>query len=636
MATESVKGVFGRAALRVGILLLLAFYFAQHSRMAENHTDGGLMLTYVEDMANGLMPHHDFIDAYGVLNWPPVVLFYKLAGHKVWGIRVWMVLLKVIIVVVAFKLTRRLAGPFYATLAALWMTLLYGVGWQSVQTAYGFNNVIPYVFGSWYFLLCGPFSQRANLIVAGILTGIAVWIKVNSGLFLFAAGLFHCFYWLPPSASGVAHSVPGWFARLFRFGQYAGLLVFAAVFYRYIREYFDVWYFAYLIGPLLIGLLYTSTRMARVAAEDVPVRHHLRAFSVYGAVTVVFVVAVLLITTGPGEVARYIADQTDIILYLSYMLPFSPLGVPGQFVGFNENYWLQVPWLFTLVFLAWIQLHARGRARAAFGERWETERSRGVGLYMMATLYQFSMYSRADETHVYQSLIVVPPALFALLAQIEQLLRAETREPSRPFRLTVASAAIAWGSTLFTRPGFAVFDLTTGELQHPKLEYIRYRELDNPYVRDFSPDITDHAWDRLVDEAAAFIDGIVPDEEPILVMDANRLIHVLSNTRPVGGRYHYYFYMISTKLYRRAGFEQAVPRHVLQEILDNPPLVAVGAYQRVPPVAQAFPEIRRLVTEKYRFVRSIGHSLIYVLKEEHRGHRPEPPPAVPPQKGPAG
>src|SRR6187455_1420547 len=77
-------------------LLLVAFYLVQNARIATNHTDGGLILTYIDDIANGRYPHRDFIDAYGPLNWPMPVLFYKLAGHQEWGVRIWLLLLKLV------------------------------------------------------------------------------------------------------------------------------------------------------------------------------------------------------------------------------------------------------------------------------------------------------------------------------------------------------------------------------------------------------------------------------------------------------------------------------------------------------------------------------------------------------------
>jgi hypothetical protein len=236
------------------------------------------------------------------------------------------------------------------------------------------------------------------------------------------------------------------------------------------------------------------------------------------------------------------------------------------------------------------------------------------------------MYSRADETHVFQALVVIPPALFVLIWQLEALALKDTARKSLAFRSAVGTAAVLWGTTIAVMPSFEVFDLSTGERRHPKLQYLRYRELVNPYVRDFTPDVTDNEWDRVMDDAAEYVDSITDGRDPILVFDANRLVHVLSNTRPVGGRYHFYFYLISTKLFKRPGFDKAVPPYVLQDILDYPPKVAIGAVERIPPIGVAFPELRRMVTEKYVQTRRYRHILVYELKPEFWRGNPPPRP----------
>jgi hypothetical protein len=260
------------AAVAHGLaLLLVAFYLVQNARLATNHTDGGLILTYIDDIANGLFPHWDFIDAYGPLNWPVPVLFYKLAGHQEWGVRVWMLLLKLIIVALTYVFVRRLAGTLYAVLAALCMTLLYGQAWQSLQTAYGFNNVVPYVLGSWYFLLCRPLKRPgANFIVAGLLTGVAICVKVNSGMLTLLGGLFYCFYWLPaPPSSEPAPWDKRW-QSAFRDARTLGLVAYALFFYLYVRQHLHAWYFVYLLGPLWLGLLWTGHRKGCFASATPP------------------------------------------------------------------------------------------------------------------------------------------------------------------------------------------------------------------------------------------------------------------------------------------------------------------------------------------------------------------------------
>src|ERR1041385_6755498 len=158
-----------------------AFYFFQFSTLSPNHTDEGLILQYIDDIAHGEWPFYDFIDAYGLLNWIFPVAFYEAFGETVWGVRMWMIVLKLVTLFSAYFLVRRLTpvrarrganapegtwvgGRFYAAWAARWFAVLLGFPWQSRKTAYAFNNVLPLVIGAWYFVLCKPAaSPRKNV-----------------------------------------------------------------------------------------------------------------------------------------------------------------------------------------------------------------------------------------------------------------------------------------------------------------------------------------------------------------------------------------------------------------------------------------------------------------------------------------
>src|ERR1041385_2966494 len=113
-----------------------AFYFFQFSTLSPNHTDEGLILQYIDDIAHGEWPFYDFIDAYGLLNWIFPVTFYEAFGETVWGVRMWMIVLKLVTLLSAYVLVSRLTlvrstsapegapaswvpGRFYAAMAAL-------------------------------------------------------------------------------------------------------------------------------------------------------------------------------------------------------------------------------------------------------------------------------------------------------------------------------------------------------------------------------------------------------------------------------------------------------------------------------------------------------------------------------------
>ena len=54
-----------------------------------------------------------------------------------------------------------------------------------------------------------------------------------------------------------------------------------------------------------------------------------------------------------------------------------------------------------------------------------------------------------------------------------------------------------------------------------------------------------------------------------------------------------------------------MPRSVIQEILDHPPPIVIGATERIPPVAKAFPEIQDLIERRYKLTRNFRHVLVY-------------------------
>jgi len=108
-------------------------------------------------MAHGERPFFDFVDAYGLFNWVFPVAFYKAFGNRVWGVRVWMIVLKIVTVALAYLLVHGLTlepiggaedigerplgrGRFYAAFAALFMTILLGAQWQTLQTAYAMTE----------------------------------------------------------------------------------------------------------------------------------------------------------------------------------------------------------------------------------------------------------------------------------------------------------------------------------------------------------------------------------------------------------------------------------------------------------------------------------------------------------------
>jgi hypothetical protein len=632
-----------RGAIWVVATLAIAFYLFQYSTLAPNHTDEGLILQYIDDMAHGQRPFYDFVDSYGLLNWPLPVAFYKLFGHRVWGVRIFMLLLKLGTIAMAYVLVHRLTvapepttgagsagstpeapmrrGRFWTAISTVYMTVLLGEPWQSLQTAYAFHTTTPLIFAVWYLVLCAPLRTPAmNVTVAGVLTAMTIWTKLNAGMYLFAGGLFAYFVWLPlrtaPEVAGEAESPPS--RRrviLFRLARFVAGPTYLVVFVLAIRKYLNFWFFVYLVLPLAIFVLFTLfeelRRGKRPYAHPSSIRDHLAPFFQYLSVGAGLTLSILVGYYGRYSL-RYIRELAGILRLVDYTAVFPELGGHGLYVGLNEYYWLQLPWLVTALFVVWAVVgHFAGPA--AFGDAWPRRRAQITGLFLFATLHTFVIYARSDETHVFQALVVVAPVVFVFLAQFDAFFGAIRPFARFAFRLGMSGLAGLYVLTIAVLPTFDAFRLARTDWHDPKFEHLRYRPKVSPYVRDVSLNLYNSQWDEAEDLASAYVRSISLPGEEILLLTQDRLIYYESNTRPVGGRYHYYFYLASVGLLDRAGFDALVPQDVIRDVLLRPPRVIISAYGFVP-LAQVFPEFQLFLDRWYEHTRSFRHILVYELR----------------------
>jgi hypothetical protein len=629
--------LLGYAGL-TAVAVVTALYFFQSSTLAPNQTDEGLILQYIEAMAHGELPFYDFVDAYGLLNWVFPVAFFKAFGDRVWGVRMWMIVVKVITVLACVLLVGGLTGAaskdapadtprpprgrFYTTLAALFTTILLGAQWQSLQTAYAFITVMPLVLFTWYFVLCAPLENpRANVWVAAAFTTAAIWTKLNTGMFLFAAGLFAYFFWIPVAfhdadedgSTEVADDAKTrlWLGR----ARLAGALAYGLLFSFFVRKHFSQWFFLYLVLPLFMSLGWAVQHMTK--ADEVtaaPVRH-VAPFRAYFLTVGTSSLAILFAYYGK-HAGAYARELAGILGAIHYTAPFPPLGKPGTYIGLNEYYWLQLPWLVTAVFALWLGFGHR-MGPLVYGAEWPARRAKVSALFAFTTLHSFVMYARSDETHIYQALVLVVPALFVVLADLDRFLCAPSPRARFPLRLLVGGLAFLYSLTLAVLPTAEAFQLGRGDWSNPKLDHLKYRRLASPYTREFSPGLKDRQWDEADDQTAAYVKSLSLPGEEMLLLTANRLVYFNSNTHPIGGRYHFYFYLASVGLLDREGFDKLVPRRVIQDIIDRPPRVIVGAMGWVP-LAVMFPELRWLRDTRYEHTRHFQHIFVHELRVDGR------------------
>ena len=385
------------------VSLFVIFYLIQYATIPPIHSDGALILHYIHMVSEGKQPFWDFIDIYGPLAWKLPALFYSLAGTKVWGIQVWMLIIKLVTVGIAFSLVSHLANRFYGMLTLILMTVLLGQPWSFLQTAYSFFIALPLILLTWYFFILLPFRKRAhNLIAAAFLTNLVIWTLLNSGIFLLAGGLYYCFYWIP--AEKTAPETFTYRSRLtptIHVTQYAGLVVYGSVFLLFIHQYFNKLYFLYLAGPLLLVLLLTFYKLRWEHSWRQSEINRLSPWFLYLLYTVLFSLFIQVMLVGWKSGMIYWKFLFDLLPHYDYMSPFQPLGTPGDYKSFNSYYWPQLPWLLNFIFCLWLFFQKGSVQDHGLRKNHSSSYDRICGLWILNTICMYVIYSRSDEIHLY-------------------------------------------------------------------------------------------------------------------------------------------------------------------------------------------------------------------------------------------
>jgi hypothetical protein len=607
MKKRSALGL--RVAIAAIVTPLIVIYLAQYWRVSPSTSDDGLLLDYIHQMAVGNLPHFDLIDAYGLVNWIFPVTFYELAGHKVWAVRLWLLLLKLVSVWVCYVCVARTSGRLYGLVAALGLALLLGQRWQALQTAYAFLTAVPLVLGAWHFLVSEPLSRPwQNALAAGVFTALAIWTKVNTGLYLLAGGGLVILFWSrAPRRAPQAAGGSRWAATLLRWGS---ALAVTAALCAYVSAHMELLYFYYLIGPLLLAISWALFGSGNPGARET--RRRLQLLGVYAGSVLGLSALILVGYYGVSGAAQYGRELFDIITTIQYRRSFPKLGEPVLYVGLNEYYWLQLPWLLTSLYGVWL-LAQRRWGPQAFGASWPEKRRQTSAVFLLATLHGFVLYPRSDDMHLFQALLLTVPALFVVISQLDAFVKSWRPRAGVHVREGVLVSCALYASTIFVPPTLEVFHLEKGEYANGRLAYLDYRKRSEAHLRPARSRLSDREWDIMLDTTARYVDSITDDNEPILVLSDQRLLHAASGTTSVGGRYAFHFYLVSTRLLDRRGFDAIVPPEVLGEILANPPRVIVTFDER-DPMLRAFPELRRLRNERYVHTKLFRHMRVFELR----------------------
>ena len=605
----------------------VAFYVAQHGRLGPNHVDGGLLLGYIQTIAEGGRPYFDFVDLYGLASWPLPALFYIAAGQKVWGLRLWLVVAKLAALALSFVLARRLSGADrWAWGAVVLLAILLGLPWQLLQTIYAFLPTLVLELGAIALVLRRPSPTPWHLAGAGVLTGLALCTKLNGGAMLWAGLMFVAFY-CPAVTGGAARAVVvgRGLRRLTRIAQVAGLLAYATVFQLFIREFYNGLYALYLTVPLLLMLAWAARNLPAPAAFTA----HVRAWAICALVPPLS--ALLLLGAYLGSaLPDYLRDMGAILARLEYARPIPPIGKAGHYVGFNEFLWPQFPWLVTLVFALWWRLCGR---RDSTEGRGSGDPSWVAALFAFHVCKLFVMYSRTDESHLHQAMLLGAVLLPTMWSGVVAHASANFAPGFRQGALRFAGPAfiVFACATLGTRPRGELLASTADSWGTPRLAGIRYARDPDPYVRPFHPRIGPRRWDQITDLAARYIDQHTEDGAEVFVLARNELLNFASHTRPAGGRDRYYWYLFKNEHFRAEDVRAVAPPDLVRRLWVDPPTMIVRAF-RDNRIEQAFPAVGLLVKRRYRMARSFQHLTIYALKPPARAGaagRPDRPSTLP-------
>jgi len=159
-------------------------------------------------------------------------------------------------------------------------------------------------------------------------------------------------------------------------------------------------------------------------------------------------------------------------------------------------------------------------------------------------------------------------------------------------------------STLVTIPNLNKI-LPKSDVWHNKsLQFLQFSN-ENRYVL--------HQSDLLTNQAAAYIDSITENWEPVMVLCENQMLNYNSHTRPYGDRYQYLFYLLRSDLIDRKTFDRLMPPKIMKDLFADPPKV-IATVQYNSPLIKHVPEFESLLKSHYTAPKQFGQILVYEKK----------------------
>jgi|GEM_PF-2918869 len=599
---------FGRALARQPLPLLLglaAFYLYPTIYVPVATGDEAQQADYLRRIVAGQLPFRDFIDIYGPLNWLLPAKWYGWAGHRWIGVRWGMLGLQLLIAALAFQLTRRLGNRFYAVAVFAAITLFFGLPLALNRAPYAFMLISPLTFGVLLLLL--PPTSAARTALAGGLTATAMLLKISSGLFLWLAGLWICFYLGKPGR--IAYVTPRW-PTCGLWLRMLGAVGYLAIMTTFVMPHYGAAYFKQLTLPLTCALaltIYFEWRQARSLNSDEYAgfcRQRGRQWAMYGLSTLAAGGLILSVLWPSGITAAMFDKFPHLLTQISYHHDFWPFGKrPSSTLAaiVYQGGWPYLP--LPAIALTAIWLAARWqRGWASFRADWKTEffskRLQGsIALWMVAALGHYVIYPTPDLGHLIQD-VTIWMALIAVLALHVEVSLAHSRRAIVIWRMCIIIGLICW-----LRPLYQPSDASLA----------RHADLQQCDTLSSRSSIDDTAvYRQCICELAQWIDQNLSSADDCWILSTDKLIHFYTNRPLYGGHNTFFFYLLSHQRLNRDTFIYMIGPRAWHALLINPPRIIInhddhgGRY-----VKQVLPEVAAWIDQHYRSVLLCGQFIVY-------------------------
>ncbi|HMJ10337.1 MAG TPA: hypothetical protein VK524_02970, partial [Polyangiaceae bacterium] len=597
---------FARALPASG-LLLACVYMAQHVTCPPNSSEGAVMMDYVHRLSEGQRLHFDFFDYYGPLAWYPYVVAYWLAGQKMIGVRVMLLLLKLVAVVLTYRLIIRLGRSFYAFLGAAVVAALLGQPWSYFQIPYASHLTFPLLLALLSALVSNGPRQYRRVALAAALTAVMLWTKVNTGMYVFVGAGLYLLNWVPVPAATSARA--GRATAVFWL-RIASLSAIGLGLHLFVLDHLLEWFWAYLSVPVLVLVLWTAGHALREYRGGDDSAARVAPAALYVAVTAGVWACFLLACFGRSS-WDYLAEQARVLSRFDHWYPLPPLGERVQHLGFNEYHWSQLPWLVTAGFLAWI-LHRR-RARAASAAMRLAD-ARVAALCSVLTLHGFVLYAAADECHLIQIVLPSAACLFALLA-IAQGSGQFSLRSSFAAHTAIAGVTLLTICTIVSLPSENCYRWTKGDWSSDRLAYLRFHSPEDDRLAELPIGTSYGDLDVYMDRTAEHLLDLTPESEPVLVVGGCQLLVYASDNVPAVPRYSHLLYLLRNRILRREAFIDLMPEDELDQLFEHPPRIVVLDIERDPVVFHELPELAAAIRgPDYEEMRGDGPFRIFVRR----------------------